>query len=126
MILIVDDDPVFLDDATTLAVEPNRTLVAPGSSTALELIRKLGSDINLVMIDLSFGSESGFDLIQAIKALDKDLPVIAFSGMASPTALESAMVFGANATLRKPISQNWIDTIARVRRRSDKQPAPSS
>ena len=117
MILIVDDDPVFLGAAiAALAGESDRVLAASGSSRALELIKQIGPVISLVMIDLSLGSDSGFELIQAVKAVDGELPIIAFSGVSSRSTLESATAFGAATVLRKPIGPDWFEAIARVRR----------
>jgi DNA-binding NtrC family response regulator len=117
VILIVDDDPVFLGAATAaLTVEQNHVLAAPNVARALELIDKIGSEIGVALIDLNLGSASGFDLIRDIKTIDANLPVIAFSGACTPATLESAMMLGAVEVLRKPINREWIAAIDRARR----------
>ncbi len=120
MRLIVDDDPVFLGTATAaLTLEGNQVLAARDAPRALDLINRIGSEIDIVLIDLGLGNISGFDLIQAIKAGNRNPPVIAFSGVSSGGALESATMFGAAEVLEKPVSREWHAAIERVRRRSE-------
>jgi two-component system C4-dicarboxylate transport response regulator DctD len=117
MILIVDDDPVFLGAVTeALTLEGSQVLAAGNAVRALHFVEKIGSEVGVVLIDLNLGSVSGFDLIQAIKAIDANLPVIAFSGVLSQSVLESATMLGAAEVLQKPFSNKWHLAIERVRR----------
>jgi DNA-binding NtrC family response regulator len=119
VILIVDDDPVFLGALTeALSIAGSQVLAAGNADRALGLIERIGSEVGVVLVDLSLGSASGFDLIQAIKAIDGSLPVIAFSGVSSLDVLESAKMLGATEVLQKPFNPAWYAAIERVRRHS--------
>ena len=123
MILIVDDDPVFLGAATeALTLTGSQVLAAGNADRALHLIERIGSEVGVVLVDLSLGKVSGFELIQAIKAIDRSLPVIAFSGVSSLDVLESATVLGAAEVLKKPFNDEWHAAIKRVRRQSNGRP----
>lgn len=122
MILIVDDDPIFLGSATTaLTAKDERVLCAQSATRALDLVKKIGSEFGLALIDLDLPDTNGFQLISMIKTLDEKLPVIAISEVFSDTALDSSKAFGAQETLRKPISDQWRVAIARLRRRPSNQ-----
>jgi DNA-binding NtrC family response regulator len=117
MVLIVDDDPIFLGNATvTLTSAGERVLCAPDAERALDLVSRIGSEFGIALIDLDLRESSGFDLITDIKKLDMDLPIIAISGVLSVAALESARVFGVEGLLRKPPGTEWNNEIARLRR----------
>jgi DNA-binding NtrC family response regulator len=97
-------------------------LAAANADRALHVIERIGSEVGVVLVDLSLGNVSGFELIQAIKAIDRNLPVIAFSGVSSLDVLESATVLGAEEVLRKPFNDEWHAAIQRVRRQPNGRP----
>jgi DNA-binding NtrC family response regulator len=117
VILVVDDDPEFLGEATSaLTLGGSQVLAARNAPEALKLIGKMGAAVDLALIDLTLGTASGFELIRGISAIDKGLPVIAFSGVSSLSTLQSATMLGAVEVLRKPINRKWTEAIERVRR----------
>src|ERR1700738_1987242 len=102
MILIVDNDPKFLGDATAFFTSKDeRVLCAPNAARAMDLVESIGSEFGVVLVDLGLRHNSGFDLISAIRNLDASLPTIAISEAASNAVLESAKLFGAKYALRK-------------------------
>lgn len=118
MILIVDDDPVFLENATeALSTDHERVLCARSANPAIELIRTLGLELEAVLVDLSLDDGNGFDLISSIRKLDESLPIIAISGVFSDATLQSSKVLGAKEALRKPIDNEWNATIDRLKRK---------
>jgi len=124
VILIVDDDPEFLDLAETdLSVATKGCFRASNATQAVNLIQKIGSEVGVALVDLRMPGVSGFELIRSLHQIDSTLPIIAISGVVSDKALESALGLGATETLRKPITGAWNDAIRRVRRkRSDEAP----
>ena len=116
MILIVDDDPMFLQQARSqLAGASERGVYFAGDATeALNLASKLGSDLSLALIDLDLPGPNGFELILEIRNRFPRLPVIAISGVAHVKVLECEKVFGAAEVLSKPITRKWNDAIQRV------------
>jgi two-component system, NarL family, nitrate/nitrite response regulator NarL len=64
--LIVDDNASFLDAATTLLERQGLTVVGVASTTeeALRQVEVLQPDV--VLVDISLGAESGFDLARRL------------------------------------------------------------
>jgi CheY-like chemotaxis protein len=118
MLLIVDDDPAFLMSAEKQLNEGRGVFFAGNASDAKALIRSVGSDFSVVMVDLDLPGEDGFSLIGDLRRNFPDLPLIAISGVFQKDALESAKVFGAKDALQKPITPEWKAAIARARRRA--------
>ena len=87
-----------------------------GTDRALELVKDIGSEFEVVLVDLDLDDGNGFDLIPKIRKLDANLPVIAMSGVFSNATLESSKMFGAQEILHKPISDEWSLVVTRVRR----------
>lgn len=116
MILIVDDDPNFLEHAHSTLGRQERVYVASNADHAMMLLGYIGADVGIALVDLDLPGTSGFDLIEKIRHFDSKLPVIAVSGVVSESVLESAREFGARETLRKPISGEWKPAIERLRR----------
>jgi DNA-binding NarL/FixJ family response regulator len=68
--LIVDDNPAFLDAATTLLEREGVSVlgVASNGAEALRLAHELRPDV--VLVDISLGRESGFDVVRALAEAD--------------------------------------------------------
>jgi DNA-binding NtrC family response regulator len=117
MILIVDNDPHFLGDATAFFTSKDeRVLCALNAARAMDLVKNIGSEFGVVLVGLDLHDKNGFDLISAIREVDASLPIIAISGVGSNAFLERAKLFGAKETLRKPVDEDWLSSINRVRR----------
>src|SRR5581483_5709866 len=116
MLLIVDDDPTFLQRAQELIRDFGRGIVFAGNAEqAKDLMGTVGAGFSVVMIDLDLPGQDGFSLISEMRTQFPDLPVIAISGVFHRHVLESAKLLGAADTLEKPICPEWNATIARVR-----------
>ena len=121
MILLVDDDPGFLDQAEHL-LGPNRGIFFAGNAKdAKALMSSVGAAFTVVMIDLDLPGQDGFSLIAEMRRNFPDLPVVAISGVFAEHVLESAKAVGAVDVLRKPIGPAWQTTIARIRALSSPQ-----
>jgi CheY-like chemotaxis protein len=72
---------------------------------ALERVRKGG--LELVVTDLAMPSFNGLRLIQALREMHRDTPVIAVSGQ-NAEQLTLAEDFGAVATLIKPLDRRLL------------------
>ncbi len=70
---------------------------------------------DIIVTDIFIGDDDGFALIEAIRAQDPELPIIAISGgRAGFDVLAQAAKIGANATIEKPFSGAYlVDTIDR-------------
>lgn len=122
MILVVDDDPNFLEQAqTALASASVRgVLSAENAIQALRLIQKMRASLSMILIDLNLPKVSGFELIATVREKFPEIPIIAISGVRQGAALESAKVFGASEVLSKPITGVWEATLNRIQRSTER------
>ena len=114
MLLIVDDDPVFLAAAEEKLDSVGEVLFAKNGQHARSLLETVGQHCGVLMIDLDMPGEDGFSLIRQMRRDYPALPIIAISGVVQSNVLESAKLVGARETLRKPITPEWNRVIARV------------
>ena len=119
MLLIVDDDPRFLNRAQDALGRSEFVLFASNGEQTRSLIASVGAEITAVLIDLDLRGEDGFSLIEELHAAFPTLPLIAISGVAQPHVLESARLLGAVAALPKPITADWSAAIERSRGRAN-------
>ena len=115
MLLVVDDDPRFLDDVQRLAPMSRGVFFARNANHAWDLIRTVGADFTIALVDLDLPGKDGFSLIRELHENLPDLPVIAISGVFQDHVLESASALGAIDALSKPITFAWNELIARIR-----------
>lgn len=111
-ILFVDDDEVERIFAREV-LEPrgHRVLFAGDGESALEIFRRPGLAIDVVVTDLAMPKLNGLRLIKAIKDFDPHAQVIAASGIAADQ-LDLAQEYGAVATLTKPWApKEFIQTL---------------
>ena len=85
-VVIVDDNPEFLDSARRLLEHQGARVVGVASTNAdaLRSVQELRPDVTLV--DVNIGEESGFDLAEALHEIDgaATAPVILISTHAEP------------------------------------------
>jgi CheY-like chemotaxis protein len=85
-VVIVDDNPEFLDSARRLLEHQGARVVGVASTNAdaLRSVQELRPDVTLV--DVNIGEESGFDLAEALHEIDSaaTAPVILISTHAEP------------------------------------------
>jgi CheY-like chemotaxis protein len=115
MILIVDDDPTFLENAGKVLDAGRGVFFALDATQAKSLIGSVGAAFSVALVDLNLPGQDGFSLIMEMRQQFPDLPVIAISGVFQEHVLDSAKAVGAVDALRKPITPEWKTAIARVR-----------
>ena len=115
MLLIVDDDPEFLEQAKRILDAGRGVFFASGARQAKDLLDHLGSGVSVALVDLDLPGEDGFTLIRELHRRSPYLPIIAISGVLQPSVLESARSFGAVETLRKPVTESWNAVIDSLR-----------
>ena len=115
MILIVDDDPRFLEDAGELLDAGRGVFCARDAEQAKSLIASVGGAFSVALVDLSLPGQDGFSLIIEMRQQYPDPPVVAISGVYQEHVLESAKAVGAVDALHKPITPEWKAAITRIR-----------
>jgi CheY-like chemotaxis protein len=116
MLLIVDDDPSFLEQAREVLDAGHGIFLAPNAQRAKDLLDLLGDGLTVALVDLDLPGEDGFTLIREMRSRFPRLAIIAISGVYQQHVLESAKALGARVTLEKPISPEWNAAIAPFRR----------
>jgi PAS domain S-box-containing protein len=118
-ILLVDDEPLVIEVLQEmLEVQGYRITTADGSLKALETFRKSPRDFDLVITDMTMPKLTGDRLSQELKKIRTDIPIILCTGYSDKLADKSAVDFGVQDFMAKPIKQ--ADLIKIVRNVLDK------
>ncbi len=81
LILLIDDEAAILNIAReTLEVYGYSVITASSGEAALEIFRERGKDIRLAVTDMSMPGLSGAATIQALRAIDPTVLIVATSG----------------------------------------------
>ena len=106
-ILIVDDEknyPLIL--SAVLREEGYGTLTAESGHEALAILE--GSDVDLVLTDMKMPSMDGIELLERIKAIEPDLPVIMMTAHGTVEKAVEAMQKGAYNYILKPFDNERL------------------
>lgn len=101
-ILVVDDHALVREGLKLLLKEVefcSEALFAASGAEAIELIEE--KDVDLVLLDVFLGNESGLDTLVKIKELDADIPVIMLSVSESAGVIRDAITAGASGYIVK-------------------------
>lgn len=111
MLLIIDDDIAVRTSLLLLLQREKLDAVSTGSpAEALDFLNN--EDISLVILDLNFSIETsgieGMRLLQEIKAIDKEVPVILLTGWGTIDLAVQGMKLGAKDFITKPWSNDHL------------------
>ncbi len=110
-VFIVDDHPVVRLGLKKYIDNEDSMMICGESEDANNAIRNI-NDLNpdIVIVDLSLGSVSGFDLMQAINSRYSNLPVIVYSMHDDIMYVERAIKAGARGYISKNESMDTVIT----------------
>jgi CheY-like chemotaxis protein len=114
MVLIVDGDPCFLEQAAEI-LGPKDVWFAATTDHARTLLTTVGESVSAILVDVDLPQDDGLRFICELRGVCPDLPVIATTAGSPSVVLEGAKMVGVCETLRKPITSGWRDAIARAR-----------
>ena len=103
-ILLVDDDPVFLEYVKILLKKCDIICAA----NPVQALKKL-NDVKLVITDICMPQMNGINFIENLKKAYSDVPVIAVTGYIHN--VDAAKAAGANECFTKPFGEAEIDLI---------------
>jgi DNA-binding NtrC family response regulator len=116
-ILVVDDEPIQRELVSGFLKKQGFDVSAAESGVkALELFRQ--DSIDLILTDQKMPNMSGSDLLQAVRAINPETPVILMTAFGSIEAAVSAIQGGATDYLTKPL--NLDELLYRIRQVSDR------
>ena len=104
-ILLVDDEDMILEVGRAMLEKLGyRVIVAGGGEQALDTIRRMGEEIDLVVLDLIMPGMSGGKVFDGIREACPRMPVILSSGYSINGQAKDIMAKGGNAFLQKPFN----------------------
>ena len=114
-ILIVDDEEVVLNglrDALSMK-SAYRVLTAASGARALDILSS--EEIDLIIVDINMPEIDGKRILDAVKEIEPDTPVIIFTGVHIDEVETLAAEWGADDYLTKPIDpEHLLRTIRKV------------
>lgn len=110
-ILVVDDDEGVRDALTLMLEDDYEITVAADGLTALELIRT--TPLNLVLLDVVLPTLDGLEVLERIKEIKPDLPVIVVTGLGLADPAATAMKMGAFDYVTKPLEEDALLSLIR-------------
>ncbi|MBW2441237.1 MAG: sigma-54-dependent Fis family transcriptional regulator [Deltaproteobacteria bacterium] len=106
-ILVVDDEKNYLLVLSeVLQDEGYEVLTAQGGHEALDIQKS--SDLDLILTDMKMPGMDGIELLENIKALDPDLPVIMMTAHGTVDKAVEAMQKGAYSYILKPFDNERL------------------
>ena len=109
-ILIIDDDPAFLNLLTSMLKRLGHTVVSCNTSTDFDEQKKRLTSFDMIFTDMDMGNFSGMDVLLDIRKQYPDLPVFVITGHNDFNQTE-AHKFGFNGYIQKPVT---MDTLAEL------------
>jgi len=119
-ILVVDDESSITDLVYSILTEKGyEVTTAKDGREGLKVFESVKPD--LVITDIVMPDMEGIEFMRSLVKMRKGLPVIVMSGNVLGTKfLETARIFGAQATLRKPFAiQELLEVIAAVEKKNN-------
>ena len=106
-VMIVDDDPIFMDFVRFVLKQRNFKVVA--LSEGKEVLPRLSLDLpDIVLLDRLLPDVNGFDICEDIKIRYPDLPVLMFSTKADSEDIVAGIYLGADDYLPKPFTAELL------------------
>jgi EAL domain-containing protein (putative c-di-GMP-specific phosphodiesterase class I) len=106
-LLIVDDNPLVLRWMRR-SLENGPLSIISCASPREALRHVANGNIRVVVSDISMPEMSGLELLQSIREIDPDLPVILLTGVPSIDSAASAVEYGAFMYLLKPVTPDVL------------------
>lgn len=106
-ILIVDDEPNYLVVLSELLKDEGfEVFTAPDGFQGLQLVKDV--DLDIVITDMQMPGMNGLELLEKIKEIKPDLPVVMITAFAEVDKAVAAMQSGAHSYLAKPFSNDEL------------------
>lgn len=105
-ILVIDDEKSLLESMKLILSKSGYTvLTASTAMEGLKTIKELERDLSLIITDLALpGGFDGIDILDAVKDLDIDIPVIMITAYGNVETAVKAMQKGAYNFMTKPVN----------------------
>src|SRR3989442_7605582 len=112
-VVLVVDDAAAVRDALHLTLDREYAVMdAAHGRTALSMVR--AERVDLVLLDILMPEIDGLEILQELKALEPDLPVIMMTAVKTVRTTVAAMKLGASDYVTKPFQEE--EMLAAIRR----------
>ncbi|HUJ19131.1 MAG TPA: ATP-binding protein [Nitrospirota bacterium] len=112
-VLVVDDEPDILHAIQdTLSSHGYKVFAVSDPVSAINIFKKLSSEIDLVITDIVMPRLNGKELVGQIKAMNADVKVLAISGYTKYVAPKDE-IGEINGFLQKPFESYYLLTVVR-------------
>ena len=118
---MVEDEPIVCAVAQALLSRSGYTvLTAPDGASALATFREHGNDVNLILLDMTMPGMTIDEIVQAIRALDRKVPILLNSGYTSNDTVKRMLAEGTvQGFLGKPYTLGeLVSTIDQLMKRT--------
>jgi DNA-binding NtrC family response regulator len=106
VVLVVDDDAGVREGLRLVLDEHYTVLEAPHGRSALGIVR--AERVDLVLLDILMPEVDGLEILQELKALEPDLPVIMMTAVKTVRTSVAAMKLGAADYVTKPFQEDEL------------------
>lgn len=117
-ILIIDDDKSLCYSLKRVLENQHDIQTAYNSEEAFKALKSAPFD--LVLLDYRLGKENGLEVLNSIKQMESDLPVVIMTAFGSSDIVIKSINEGARDYLIKPIEPNDLETV--IQRYSKRSP----
>jgi two-component system cell cycle sensor histidine kinase/response regulator CckA len=109
-ILVVEDEDLIRNLAEQILLDRGYRVVTAGSAgDALDIVGKLGEELDLLVTDIVMPGLSGLDLAQRLRRRQPTLKVLFMSGYSDSPLLRSGLAREGAAFLQKPFSADALE-----------------
>jgi CheY-like chemotaxis protein len=113
-VLIIEDDPTIRElAAEMLAAEGYKLILARDGFEALDIYRKIGSQIGLVILDFFLPVMDGDAVFDELRAINPNVNVVLSSGFAEQEKVSAMLAQGLRGFIPKPYTREKL--LAQVR-----------
>ena len=103
-VLVVDDEASIRDLlAKTLALAEYDVDTAPDGASALDRLREMRGNYDLMIADLRMPGMDGLTLIREVKHINASIPIIIITGFSTESSAIEAVNLGVAGYLTKPV-----------------------
>ena len=114
LVLVVDDDPTVCAVARQMLERRGfRVRIAADGLDGLDHFHRERDAIRLALIDLTMPRMGGEELVAAIRAVDRDIPIILMSGFNDAEVAERFPPHWVSACVQKPFRVEELDQVIR-------------
>lgn len=108
-ILLIDDELDVVNlEAVILESLGYKTIGAATCDEALKILRLQADELHLVLTDMTMPRMNGIQMLQEIRDIRPDIPVILCTGFSDLVTADSATQYGFNAYLAKPLARKEL------------------